>query len=179
MKISLSAALLLCAASATQVFAGEIIPPTDVQVLSFSDLRAACETPALFHNQTAPANIQVSCASKKTVWVLDPLAVNVASAPITEQVTTSVQSDKYSVDAVIMDMPLGAEALACSSYKQVNQSIETLRAISCAEIVAYADTLNQFCVETLRDLVAANPEALISEDTGRVFSQCADAAKSN
>ncbi len=64
---------LLCLASvsyAGQKAAKEDAPTTPA--LSFDKLRVACQNPAKFHNQIAPANIQVTCKDIQEKWVADP-----------------------------------------------------------------------------------------------------------
>ena len=173
MKKILVLAIAVCGSIGVQAFAGPVVAPAaPTQTLSFEDLQTACKNPTQFHNQQAPTNIQISCASTKTVWILDPSALGQSSAPNSELVTASVMSDKYSVDVVNTEVPMAPQSLACNTYKQVTQHVEAVRALTCDEVVAYKGSLNEYCGESVTALVRDNASALVQADTGQTYSQC-------
>ena len=138
--------------------------------LSFEDLRAACLNPSRFHNQVAPKNIQISCRDIQSKWVPD---TDGALSMISErQVTSAVQSDKYTSAAVTSGVPMSPQVVSCPKFKEVAETVESIRAVSCDELVAFTGTSIDFCAGAINTLRAANPQAIASVETGRVIDPC-------
>ncbi len=148
-----------------------------IQNLNFEDLKVACQNPAKFQNQTAPTNIQVTCKDVQLRWVAD--SDKTLSLGTARHVTIAVQSDKYAVDAVDSALVSSPQLVACGQYKQVAETVETVRAITCGEIIEYSGSGADFCAETVNSLKAANPAAPVVEATGRTFSLCASEGSSD
>ena len=152
-----------------------------VQRLKFDEIREACLNPARFHNQIAPTNIQVSCAEMRTKWV--PMEVTAASkekqsarAPTARLVKSSLLSDKYAVDVAIEALPSEDQVFACASFKEVKETVETARAVTCADLAAFKGTATDFCAKTTGSLRLANPGSVITQDLGRVMNLCGKSA---
>lgn len=141
--------------------------------IGFEEIKMACENPGRYHNQTAPTNIQISCREVQTKWLPDQqksIAMTVG-----REITTSVQSDKYTVAAYTEARNGEAQALGCPRYKQVSESVETVRAVTCQDIVSYKGSGTDFCAETLDSLKYANQAVLNVTDTGRTVDFCGEA----
>ena len=158
---SAAAALLLSAGAAAEN-------------LSFDDLRASCTTPAKFHNQIAPSNIQVTCKDTQTKWVPDGNATLTAQAG--RQVVASITSDKYASAPISGDVKIPEQALVCPKFKEVQETVESVRAVTCSELVAFTGTVTDFCSGTIDALRASNPDSLKIVDTVRVYDLCSNAA---
>jgi hypothetical protein len=138
--------------------------------LNFSDLKAACQTPAKFHNQVAPANIQVSCKNQVLHWIAMPSKQ--LAMPTSRVVTASLMSDKYTVAPITAPVQSAAQVGECPQYKEVSETVETVRAISCADLMAFAGNSTDFCAATINTLIDANHNAVQSKDTGKIVSYC-------
>ncbi len=165
---NLMLALALC--STSYAFAGTTQADPQLMGLNFSDMKAACQTPARFHNQIAPTNIQLSCKNLVTRWVQDDSGSY--TMPSTRQVTASLISDKYNVAPVTAPVQSAPQTSACPQFKQVQDTVETVRAISCTDVIAYEGSAIDFCATTVDALVGANQNAVKSQDTGKKISLC-------
>ena len=164
-KIILAA---LCTLSTAFAFAAE---NPNLQPLGFDDVKAACQNPAKFHNQVAPASIQVSCRDIQYKWVpSDDGAINLPTAHL---VTTSVMSDKYSVAPTSAEVASSPQVIACAQYKQVAETVETVRAVACDEMVAFSGTAIDYCAAAATSMRSANKAAIQTADTGKTMSLCA------
>ncbi|PIS10366.1 MAG: hypothetical protein COT73_09765 [Bdellovibrio sp. CG10_big_fil_rev_8_21_14_0_10_47_8] len=143
------------------------------QVLTFDDLKSACENPARFHNQIAPSNIQISCQDLQYKWVPDNEGI--VNMPTSRMVTSAVYSDKYSSTPISAPVMTEIQKTGCPQFVEVVESVETVRAVSCDEITAYKGTSIDFCADTVNSLRAANFNAVNSKQTGRVMSLCGSA----
>lgn len=144
-----------------------------VQTIRFEDLRVACETPAKYHNQTAPTNIQIGCQDIQLKWIPD--TGKDMSVKTSRQLTVLAYSDKYNVEAVtaILDSP--SQSIACPRFKQIAEKIESMRAVTCADILAFKGSAADFCAETINGVKGSNPAAAQVMDTGKVVDLCGGA----
>jgi hypothetical protein len=147
-------------------------PAPATQTLGFDDLKAACQNPAAYHNQIAPSNIQVSCVDVQTKWVAD--TGSSITQPNTREVTASVTSDKYSVNAVITPIVMPNQTIACDQFKEISETINTVRAVTCADLIAFTGESSDFCAQSSDSMRVANPSAVVTVDTGRTLSLCND-----
>ncbi len=169
MKFSFIA--IVAAFGVSAAFAGTTQLPA--QTISFNDLKRACQDPGAFHNQIAPANIQVACKDVATRWV--PAGEGAVAMGNTRYVTTAVQSDKYTVGASTEAVAAEGQAGACPKFKQVAESVAVNRAVSCEEVVAFPGTGTEFCTLVLNELRTVNPDAIVVADTGKTVDLCAAA----
>jgi hypothetical protein len=154
--------------SASSSFAGQQF------VGSFEDIRAACKNPKQFHNQIAPTNIQVSCKDVRTRWVPD--AGTAHSLETSHHVTLQVNSDKYTSNSECSNVASEAQTVGCPAYKQVIDTIETVRSVTCEEILAFPGTGVEFCLNAVESLLRDNPDAVTVQATGATFTMCPPAA---
>lgn len=141
-----------------------------LRTIKFEELRLACENPAQYHNQTAPANIQIGCQDLSLKWVPD--TDKSMSVKTSRQVTVLAYSDKYSVDAVTAILDSAPQAVNCPRFKQVAEKVESMRAVSCAELIAFKGSGAEFCSETINNVKGSNPAAAQVSDTGKVVDLC-------
>lgn len=141
-----------------------------VQTLTFEEFKAACTNPARFRNQVPQSNIQISCKSVTHRWVNDSQGSMALEG--SKDITTSITSDKYKVDAETSPQQQQDAVMACPSFKEVAETVETVRSLTCDEIVAYQGTPADYCSSALQDLVNSNPGAVVSQDTGNKKDLC-------
>ena len=170
MKNKLLALGTLCLASSAFATNGQGNDPT-VQGLSFEEIRISCQNPTRFHNQTAPSNIQVSCRDIQSKWIPD--SDGTYSMLTARLVTSSVYSDKYSVSPQTAAVQTSPQVVACARFKEVSETVETIRSLSCDELVAFNGTSAEFCSAAVNSLRAVNVDAISSQPTGRITSLCA------
>jgi hypothetical protein len=142
--------------------------------LSFDDLRVSCTNPAKFHNQIAPSNIQVTCKDVQTKWVAD--SNGTLTVPGAREVVTTIASDKYASPAAPGTVKVPDQALVCPKFKEVQETVENVRAVTCNDLVAFTGNVTEFCSGTVDALRASNPDAVKTTDTGRVLDLCANTA---
>lgn len=147
-----------------------------VRSLRFEEIREACTNPAKFHNQVAPTNIQIACRDVQTKWVPDTDGSK--SMACGRNVTASVMSDKYTVNAITGHVPVSPLVSACPRYKQVEESMETIRSVSCEELVAFTGSAIDFCAGAANSVRSDNKEGIAIRDTGRVIDFCSNAEES-
>lgn len=153
---------------ASSVFAQGVRP---AQFVSFADIKSACQNPVQFHNQVAPSNLQISCRDVQTRWVAD--AEGMIPTQSSRTATVSVISDKYTVSPVVTVMPLAQQAtMACPRFKEVTESVETVRAVTCDDVVAMTGSETDFCNAAIDELKSANPESIVTADTGKTMDYC-------
>ncbi|MDZ4662745.1 MAG: hypothetical protein SGJ18_14115 [Pseudomonadota bacterium] len=161
--------LLATAAGAEHQDAGQ--QGTSNAVIGFDDMRAACLNPGQYHNQSAPANIQISCKDVQVKWLPDQeVSISMSGS---RQITTAVQSDKYTVEAVTEARAGAKQALACPRFKEVAETVETVRGVTCDELIAYKGGATDFCAGVLDLLRTSNAAAVNFADTGRSTDFCA------
>lgn len=143
---------------------------TKPMALSFEDIRAACLNPARFHNQIAPTNIQISCKDVQSKWVPD--AEGSLKMGCARQVTASVISDKYSARPVTGAVRAADQSASCPRFKQVIEAVESVRAVTCDELVAFTGSSVEFCTDVINSLRASNPDAVATTASGRTIDLC-------
>lgn len=140
------------------------------QTITFEDMKAACQNPARFHNQIAPSNIQISCKDVQLKWVPDTGTGQ--SLDNSRQITTSLISDKYTTDSFTAAIQMDAQTVVCPSYKQISETVNTVRSVSCDDMIAFKGGATEFCTATVNSLRAANPEAVNVQATGLTLNLC-------
>jgi hypothetical protein len=146
------------------------------QRISFDEIKTACKNPAAFHSQVAPTNIQLSCKDAQFKWVA---SVDGSLEMARERsITTALVSDKYEVEAATYKVQVPTQKVGCTRFKQVLDTLETVRTLSCEEIVAIPGTSEEFCTSTLDTLILANPAGVVSKDTGKIMDLCSNVVES-
>lgn len=148
----------------------EQAPTAGVQTIRFEDLRAACETPAKYHNQTAPTNIQIGCQDLQLKWIPD--TGKEMPVKTSRQLTVLAYSDKYNVEAVTSVLDSAPQSISCPRFKQIAEKVESMRSVTCADIIAFKGSAADFCAETINDVKGSNPTAPQVMDTGKVVDLC-------
>ncbi len=146
-----------------------------VAAVSFDDMKSTCQNPAKFHNQVAPANIQLSCKDMIYRWVPDQ--VGNYTLPTSRLVTASLISDKFSVSPLTATVASEVQVAQCAQYKQVAESVETVRSMSCADVISYTGTSIDFCKSAIDSLRVANANVISSLETGKKISLCGNTAQ--
>lgn len=144
--------------------------PSGTQTISFDDLKVACANPARFHNQVAPSNIQVSCSEMRTKWVADPQ--NSVALPTRRVMVTSVASNKYTVNPSSAELASDPQQAGCDQYKQVIETVESVQATSCEQVMAFQGNAEDFCATNIDSLRLANPESVKVQETGKKAGFC-------
>ncbi|MBX9769594.1 MAG: hypothetical protein K2X47_20120, partial [Bdellovibrionales bacterium] len=137
--------------------------------------RSACLNPSKFHNQIAPTNIQISCRDTLSKWVPD--ADGAMTMNTGRQVVVSVMSDKYTSNAESGTLPMKEQVATCPKFKQVLETVETVRAVSCEDLAAFSGPAVDFCANAVNMMKSANPEVIKSQETGEVVDFCAGVSR--
>lgn len=167
-KLFFSLASICCLCSA---FAGNSQnSDSEVQVIRFEDLKVACENPAMFHNQVAPSNIQISCSEAKLKWMPEVSGSQMLNT--NRMIVTSVISNKYTVSPMTSEVPSEPQTAPCTQYKQISETVESVVNTTCEQILAYQGTGDEYCLAKMDALRIASPEAIKVQDTGRLVSFC-------
>ena len=145
----------------------------NVRGSSLDDVRAACSNPAKYHNQQAPSNIQISCKDVRTSWQVT--YEGTVELPTSRAITTSVQSDKMNV-APFVSTSRDIDAQQCPVYEEVQQTVETTRAVSCDDLSTDTRSGAEFCRDAIDSLLADNQSAATNPvATGRKVRLCKSA----
>jgi hypothetical protein len=137
---------------------------------SFLSFKEACQDPAKFHNQIAPKNIEVFCKNEQVRWL--PTSGNTHSLATFRNMTTQVNSDKYSSNVEAAALDSEEQVVGCPAYKQVLETVEMTRHVTCEEIIEFDGTAAEFCEAAVDSLIEQNPQAVIVQDTGKTFNMC-------
>lgn len=138
--------------------------------LTFEQFKEACQNPARFHNQVAPTDIQVTCSDVQLKWV--PLKQSVLSLSTSRVVVASIASDKYSMSELVANVDSAAQAMACPHFKQISETVQTVRAASCDDLLAFQGDATSYCADAVNTLRADNADAIVTADTGTVVDLC-------
>lgn len=152
------------------IFAGIASAGNMQQNVGFTDLKKTCSDPASMQNQIAPTNIQITCKDVITKWL--PVGDGAFSMGTSRYVTTSVQSDKYTVAAEDAFVPIANQVATCPRFKQVVETLTVAKATTCAELTSYNGSSTDFCAATLNSMRASNLEAANLTETGAVLDLC-------
>ncbi len=143
-------------------------------LVGFEDMKEACLNPGKYHNQSAPTAIQISCKDVQTKWLPDQeMSISMSSS---RQITSGVQSDKYTCDSVTEARAGTKQALPCPRFKEVAETLETVRGVTCEELIAHKGSAADFCAGVLDELRSSNEQAVTVADTGRSTDYCTKAA---
>lgn len=140
------------------------------RVLSFDEIRLACQNPARFHNQTAPTNIQISCRDTHYHWV--PSEQASVGMKTSRLVTTIIQSDKYNVSPQTAVVASPLQMAACDRFQEVADTVEIVRAVSCDDLLSFKGSAIQFCDAAVTSMKQVNQEAGARTLTGRQLNLC-------
>lgn len=143
------------------------------QSLSYEQVKEACKNPDSFHNQNKPANMEITCSDVQTRWI--PTDSGSYTLPRMRKVTMGMTSDKYDVPGSSKDVASEQQAGECPRFKEVLERIQTTRATTCEEILAFNGSEIQFCVGVLDELRNSNPGAVTIVDSGRSVHFCSPA----
>jgi hypothetical protein len=146
------------------------------QQLSFDDIKNACKNPSAFHSQVAPSNIQLSCKDAQYRWVAS-IEGSLEMAR-DRSITTALVSDKYEVAAATFKVKVPTQKVGCTRFKQVLDTIETVRSLSCEEILAIPGSSEEFCTTTLDALILSNPAGVVAKATGKIMDLCSNVVES-
>ncbi len=144
---------------------------------TFSAMRDACNSPAKYHNQIAPTNIQVSCKDVRTRWIPDTGTSH--SLDNSRQISVQVNSDKYTSNAEIQGIASDAQLVSCPALKQVVETVETVRAATCEDMLRFEGTAAEFCAAVVTSMLEQNPDAVSVRETGRIFNMCPAASEAS
>lgn len=92
--------------------------------------------------------------------------------PCSHMVSTSVYSDKYTVSPTSGKIPTIDQVASCPSFKQISETVETVRAVSCDEMVAFTGSAVDYCAAAATSLRAANAQAIATKETGKKVTLC-------
>ncbi|GIL18619.1 MAG: hypothetical protein BroJett040_23700 [Oligoflexia bacterium] len=159
----------LCLATGLTAYAGPKQDQTQ-QKLGFEEIREACLNPAKYHNQVAPTDIQIACRDLQIKWVAD--SDGSMKMPNGRHMTGTIISDKYTSDAVTAVLVSADQVATCPRFKQVAETLESVYAVTCQELVSFTGSLMDFCAAKTNSLRAANPKAIKVEATGQVVDYC-------
>jgi hypothetical protein len=137
---------------------------------SFEDMVAACKNPSQFHNQIKPAKIQISCKDVQYKWAQDTGTMQPLDTSRT--MTIQLNSDKYTSNAELAALPIDPQMVGCPAFKQVIDTVETVRDVTCDDLENFQGTAAQFCEQTIGMLVQQNSQAINRTETGRTFNMC-------
>ena len=140
------------------------------RVLSFDEIRLACQNPARFHNQSAPTNIQISCRDSHFHWL--PSEQSSVGMKTSRLVTTSIQSDKYNVSPQTAVVTAPLQMAACDRFQEVADTVEIVRAVSCEDLLSYNGTAIDFCDSAITSMKQVNQDAGTRTLTGRQLNLC-------
>ncbi len=162
--------MLAISGMGVSAFAGSNQDQASGRTISFEDLKVACLHPEQFHNQKAPTSIQLSCRDVQVRWVPDQSSS--VTAGTSRHITTSVQSDKYAVGSLTEALPTDGQGLACPRFKEIAETMETIRAVSCDDLVSFKGGATEYCLSVLDSVKKSNASAQLV-DTGNVMDFCA------
>lgn len=140
------------------------------QRLSYDQVKEACKNPANFQNQIKPANMEITCSDVQTRWVA--IGSGTYTLPRMRKVSMGMTSDKYEVPGAAKDVASEQQGGECPRFKETLERIQTTRATTCEEILAFNGTEIQFCTDVIDELRNSNPGAITIADSGRTVHFC-------
>jgi hypothetical protein len=160
------ATALIALVTATPAFAG------GAGGLTFDQIKDACQNPAKYQNQLAPANLQVTCEEHVSTWVPD--VAKGMQLPRSRYVISSLSSDKYQVSPRTHAMDVDMYSAECPNFKEQVQVTTFSKATSCDELLAFKGEESDFCAQILDKARQDNPKIAQLNDTGRVVTFCSE-----
>lgn len=147
--------------------------------ISFDDFKYRCsDAPNKpLNEQGKPAHIKIVCTNVDTQFVPDAQGSIPMSA--SRHVVTTIQSDKFDVDAMGKDYPVDAKAAgagACMRYKEVSRTIQLTNTLGCADVLGVKGDIQDYCAANLESFKASNPKFVDQHDTGNVIDTCGGTA---
>jgi hypothetical protein len=155
------------------VFSAEVPEQGPVTQDKLETLKKGCTDPGYFHNQNPIEEIQIVCDDNRTVWEATD-NYDEATFKNRRVVCSRATTSKPNVSTPKICVPCDIEdtSYKCGGYKEVQQTVQMTFGVICPQILAMT-SLNQFCVDSLNDEVAASSEKILeSKETGRVNKAC-------
>jgi len=140
------------------------------QNLAWDEFVDSCTNPEKYRSQVPPTDITVLCSDVNYVWMLGvPQEQRLPSA---RAITVGVHSNKYQVEAQTVNVDSPSSLDLCNRYEETKQTFQIAQKVSCAEVQGFADDLVGYCKAHLDLNMAANPDLVVSEKTGRTVGGC-------
>jgi len=154
----------------TVVSASMAFSSLPVKEITFDQFKEACKNPDGFSRQIAPTNIQATCKDVQYKWALN--TPGEIKLPNSRYVTTAMTSDKYSAKAKTDLVKTDDQSAQCFRYKQIAETVQVSRALTCEAILAYPGTGVEYCQEVADAIREENPAAIVVVDTGATLDFC-------
>ena len=151
--------------------------PTDPQAtpITWKEFVERCANPQTFPQQMPPTNITISCSDQVFKWV--PIAAGEVALPSSRLVTQAVSSSKWVVPGAVREIPSAEKgAAACPRFKEVSETYQVHRTLSCEEILGQKGqpVMDPFeaCVDYLNKGKGGDKQGIEIRDTGRMVDTC-------
>lgn len=170
MKRSLLTTLTLACtlgAFSTSSFAGDLL---ETGTLSYADFVKSCQNPGSYGQQRPPENIRVACKNVARVW--EPIEAGATMISESRNLSAELFSDKYHVIAENFVIAVPELNVSCPRLREVLQTSNIEKALTCAQVIAETRTLEQVCVDAIDEGIAQNPDLIVVTPTGKTFTSC-------
>ena len=141
-------------------------------VLTYEQFLSSCQNPGAFGHQRPPQSIKVDCKNILTGW--EQIEAGSFSLPESRMVTSEIFSDKYHVSLVDYMVETPDRRVACPRMREVIQTVIVEKSITCEQILASPQALENLCLQVINESVASNPALVTTSTTGRVYNVCSD-----
>ncbi len=138
--------------------------------LDYEQFKESCQNPAQYGHQNAPTKIKLLCQNFKTEWQ------QVESTQTQLQETRSFNygliSNKHTVNTQTANVSVPEKVISCPRYNEVTKEASIEVSMTCEQILAVEQTLQEMCQVKLNEAIANNPNLESSTDTGRAYTMC-------
>ncbi len=152
---------LAVTALSSGAFAGE---------LSYADFVKSCQNPGAYGHQRPPESIKIQCKNVLKGW--EPIEAGSTALTESRCLSAEVFSDKSHVALENFTVAVPELNVACPRFRQVVETSQIEKALTCAQVIAETRTLKEICIDAIDEAIAENPDIVTTVPTGAIYNSC-------
>lgn len=139
-------------------------------ILSFEEFKDSCQNPGSHGAQRPPENVKIQCKNVRTGWQqIESGSTGLAESRI---ITAELFSDKFEVCAQDFNIAQPEANVVCPRLREVVESVQIEKSLTCGQILATEDGIDELCLDAINEAISANPDLVQTTPTGRLYSVC-------
>ncbi len=143
--------------------------------LSYEDFMKSCRDPGAYGQQRPAENIRIACKNIQTAW--QPVEAGSTTLLESRNISSELFSDKYHVALQDFGVTIPELNIACPKFREVLETSQIEKSLTCAQILAETRTLKELCVDTIDEAISQNPDLVVVTPTGKTYNSCSTPAQ--
>lgn len=140
--------------------------------LSYEEFVDSCKDPTRYGQQVPPSQIKLVCKNVFTGW--QPIESGTIELDESRLVAGELFSNKHTVGVESWEISTPELNVLCPRFRETTETAEIEVSLTCEQIIDDERGVKELCQDFLDEAIAANPDIVVSEPTGRIYNACGD-----